>query len=126
MSYQKAKGRSKGQTFVMLRNDIIDSPAWQSLSSKSQALWLHIRRRYKGHNNGDIPLSCREAAIKLNVSKNTAGKAFQELQDKGFIKIGEFAGFVNKHRRSTRWIMTDEEYNGCKATNEWRAWKPKI
>lgn len=124
MNYSKSKGRRSAPSFVMLTNDIIDSEAWKSLSSNSQALWLHIRRRYNGYNNGDIPLSCREAGELLNISKNTAGKAFKELLDRGFIKVGSVGGFRVKKRYSTRWILTDEEFNGCKATKEWKKWKP--
>lgn len=121
--YAKVRGRSKSTTFVMLRNDIIDSPAWLSLSAKSQALWLHIRRRYNGYNNGDIPLSCREAATRLNINKNTASQAFKELQETGFLKVGEFSGFKNKRRQATRWLLTNEEFNGKPPTNEWRKWE---
>ena len=86
--YVKAKGR-KDPNFIMLRHDMIDSAAWRSMPAHAQALWIHIRRRYNGYNNGEIPLSCREAAQLLKVSKNTAGKMFEILIDRGFIDIGE-------------------------------------
>lgn len=123
MSYQRSKGRSKTPTFVMLRFDIMDSPAWLSLPPNAQALWCHIKRRYNGHNNGEISYACREAAERLNVSPNTANRAFIELEKKGFIKAALFAGFQNKHRTATRWIITSEEHNGKKPTNEWRNWR---
>jgi hypothetical protein len=121
--YSKAKGRSKAPQFVMLRFDIIDSDAWQSLSPKAQALWCHLMRRFNGHNNGSIPLACREAGKLLNVSKNTANKAFLELEDRGLIKVGFYAGFKNKKRMATRWIMTHESHEGRPPTNEWKAYK---
>jgi len=124
--YQKAKGRSKTPKFVMLRFDMMDSEAWQSLSPKAKALWCQIMRRYNGINNGEIPLSCREAGKLLNVSKNTANLAFRELEDKGFIKVGLYAGFRNKQRVATRWVVTHQGYKGKPPTNEWRQWRPEI
>lgn len=108
----------------MLRFDMFDSPAWRHLPSEAQALWLHIRRRYNGTNNGEIPLSCREAAELLNISKNTASRAFERLIEHGFIKIGEDSDFRLKLRKSRRWIMTHEAYASRGPTNEWRDWKP--
>ena len=121
--YAKAKGRGK-TTFVRLRHDMMDSPAWQSMSANAQALWLHITRRYNGYNNGEISLSCREAADKLHISPNTASRVFKELQEKGFIRTGTFAGFRNKHRTATRWILTHEVCDGKPPTNEWRNYTP--
>lgn len=119
MAKTNRKGRNKG-TFVMLPHHMMDSPAWQSLSANAQALWIHICRRYNGGNNGDIPLSCREAAEKLNVSKNTASKAFAELSDRGFVKIGEDSDFRLKVKRARRWVMTHHVLDSKAPTNEWR------
>ena len=119
--YSKNKGRGKRQSFVMLRYDIMDSPAWRSLSPNARCVWLEIMRRYNGYNNGDIPLSCREAGELCRISKGTAGRALKDLQDKGFIKIGTFAGFQNKHRVSTRWEVTHERCGEKPPTNEWKS-----
>jgi DNA-binding transcriptional MocR family regulator len=37
------------------------------------------------NNNGRISLSVRQAAERLNLTRNTAAKAFHQLQEKGFI-----------------------------------------
>lgn len=120
-SYKKNKGRGKSQNFVMLRYDILDSVAWKALSPNARCVWIEVMRRYKGYNNGDIPLSCREAAEFCNIGKDTAARCFKELQDKGFIKIAMIAGFRNKQRYSTRWVITHERLNDQPPTNEWRA-----
>lgn len=122
-SYEKAKGRSK-QSFVMVRHDMMASEAWCSLSCKSRCVWLEIMRRYNGYNNGRISLSCREAALLCNISKNTASRCFIELQDKGFIRIGSYGGFRNKYRYASRWEVTHEKFDDQGPTNEWRKWKP--
>ena len=124
-SYSKNKGRSKSHNFVMLRHDMMRSDTWRSLNPNARCVWTEIMLRYNGTNNGDIPLSCREAAELCNISKTTASRAFQTLQETGFIKIAVFAGFKNKHRVSTRWIVTHERYDNKSPTNEWKDWKLK-
>lgn len=119
------QGRSH-PSFIMLRHDMMESEAWKSLSVASQALWLYIRKRYNGNNNGEIPLSCREASSFLNVSKNTAAKAFEELENRGFIKVGRDSDFRLKTKTSRRWVMTHESYNNHGPTNEWRQWKNDV
>lgn len=119
MGYEKSKGRSKGR-FVTVRHDMMQSPAWQSLSTNARCVWLEIMRRYNGKNNGSIPLSCREAADLCNISKATAKRAFDELETKGFIKVHLYSTFTNKYKTSRRWIVTHESFDKKPPTNEWR------
>jgi hypothetical protein len=121
-NYSKIKGRSSPR-FIMLRYDLIDSEAWRSLPAAAQTLWLHIRRRYNGDNNGNIPLSCREGAELLGVSKNTANNMFEALINRGFIKVGQDSSFSLKLKKSRCWILTDEGYAGQAPTSDWRNWK---
>jgi hypothetical protein len=104
----------------MLRHDMMDSAAWCGLSPFAQALWLHINRRYNGSNNGEIPLSCREAKILLNISKDRAAKTFKELIEAGFIRIGQDSNFGFKMKTSRRWVLTHHVFGGQSPTNEWR------
>ncbi len=120
MGYEKAKGRSRTPNFVMLRHDMMESPAWLSLSCNAKCVWLEIRHRFKGDNNGNIPLSCREAAQLNKISKVTAKRAFDELEEKGFIKVALYSTFTNKQKTSRRWIMTHEPFNERPPTNEWK------
>ena len=102
---------------------MMESPAWQSLSAHAQALWLHVRKRYKGENNGNIPLSVREASIALNCGKSKAKEAFDELLDRGFLKVGRDSKFTQKNKLAREWILTDESCNGQGPTNDWKEWK---
>ena len=116
------KGGSKN-TFVMLRHDMIDSPAYRSLSLKARAVYIEVLKRYNGFNNGGVALSCREAGEFCGIGKVSASKAFDELVTKGFLKVGEDAAFNMKTRKSRRWILTHELLGRQSPTNEWRAHK---
>lgn len=120
-----ATGRSSKQTFIMIRHDIFDSTAWQSLSPVARCVWLAVVRRYNGINNGNIPLSCLEAAKQLGVSKNTTNIAFRELVKAGFLEMTINSGFNMKVRRSRRWRLTHEAAENTKATNDWKKWPAK-
>ncbi len=117
--YFKAKGRSC-QTFIMLRHDMMDSLAWKSLHPIAISIWLLIARRYNGYNNGDIPLSCREVASALHVSKDTAAKHFKELIDTGFIFVTENSGFNRKQRVSRRFALTHAPIGNNLPLNNWK------
>lgn len=120
MAGHNRKGRNKSSNFVQLPFHMMDSAAWCGLSAFAQALWLHIVHRYNGFNNGEIGLSCREASIRLNCSKDRASQAFNELIQAGFIKIGRDANFNYKTKQSRRWILTHRALKEIAPTNEWR------
>ncbi|WP_253283978.1 hypothetical protein [Ruegeria sp. HKCCD6428] len=63
------------------------SEAWATLPPGPRALYVELKRRYNGSNNGDIILSHRDAATALNVHRNTVGPWFRELQQRGFITM---------------------------------------
>ena len=79
---------------------------------------MAIRMRYNGTNNGFINFSCREGAIYVGVSKDTANRALNELCDKGFIKLEEERNFIERQAR--RWILTCERLGNKNATNDWK------
>lgn len=126
MAKHNQKGRTtKQRCFVMLRHDMLQSPAYRALKPTPRAVYTEILHRYNGINNGEIPLSCREAADRCNISQGTAARAFKKLQEHGFIKIGRASGFNMKKRESTRWIITHEAIGGkIGPTDEWKDWIP--
>lgn len=122
MAKYNRKGRSKNTPFIMLRNDIYDHPAWKALSPKARCIYLELRRRYNGTNNGEISLSMREAAMVAKSSKSTAQKALIALKSHGFVAMMNKGHFRNRH--ATTWRLTCEATENNAPTNEWRQWKP--
>lgn len=124
------KGRTKkGARFVKIDHWLMDTEAWRSLNPACRAIYLELVRRYNGHNNGEISLSVREAARLLHIAKDTASKALNELEAKGFIKRHVCGSFNWKRRHATTWILTEHELGDQLATKEfarWRAERKKV
>ena len=80
------KGKKKGAgRFVQLPEWLQSSEAWSTLKPGPRALYVELKRRYNGSNNGRIILSHRDAAQAINVSRNTVGAYFDELEERGLI-----------------------------------------
>lgn len=80
----KRKKRGTGR-HVQLHEWLQASLAWRSLKPGPRALYIELKRRYNGNNNGAIILSHRDAAKALNVHRNTVGDYFRELEERGLI-----------------------------------------
>jgi len=70
---------------VQLSEWLQASEAWATLKPGPRALYVELKRRYNGTNNGRIIFSYREAAKALNIHRNSVGTWFSELQERGFI-----------------------------------------
>ncbi len=103
---------------------MLNTAAWRSLGAVAQALYVALRKRYNGSNNGKIGLSVREAASELHVAKDTASKAFRTLEDRGFIRAAQRGDFNWKRRHSTTWVLTDQNCGDELPTKEFARWVP--
>ncbi|MFC4270592.1 helix-turn-helix domain-containing protein [Sneathiella chungangensis] len=115
-------GRNKNEQFVPLPYAMVRSEAWLSLSSGSIKVYVELRSKFNGGNNGELSLSYATARKKLHLGNSTIEKAFDELEERGFIaliKEGHWYG-----RKAAEWRATDRPYQGNPATNAWRRWKP--
>lgn len=117
----------KGQ-FVKIDDWVMNSFSWQQLSAQARALFLEIKKRHNGFNNGKIGLGVREAGPSINVHFKTVGKYFIELQKKGFIVAKHAPTFhTGKGKRSTEWEITDEpvppDKHSRKLFMEWKSEK---
>jgi DNA-binding transcriptional MocR family regulator len=98
------------EQFTPLLHHTTDSAAWLALSAAAKALYPHLKRRagFNGNHNGDVFLGVRDAAKYLRVKKDTAARAFLELQAKGFlvaIRVGCLG--VAGEGRATTWRLTE-------------------
>ena len=110
------------ERFVKLTYPLIESQAWRWLRPICKAVYIELKRRYNGLNNGRISLSLSEAAHILKASKSSISKALKQLETHGFIKLikkGYFTG-----RMASEYALTDEQLDGYPPTREWRRWQP--
>lgn len=118
-----ATGRSIGEPrHVRLYHWLLKTSAWQSLSPQGVATYVALSQIYNGSNNGEIALSVRAAARQLHIAKDTATKAFHELEEKGFIRRNVCGSFNWKLRHATTWILTEHAFNDQPATKDFARW----
>lgn len=134
------RGRSESDGhFFQMYEWLMRTTAWQHATVWERSLYLEIKRRYNGRNNGDISLSHREAEALLDCSNTAVEKAFKGLQCKGFVRPqqkGSFGWKINskggRHQgRATRWRLTElpqdlpaRELAG--GTKEFMKWAPGL
>ena len=123
MRHKLKKGQAKKgiiestERFVKLTYPLIESEAWRWLRPISKAVYIELRRRYNGLNNGRISLSLSEAAHILKASKSSISKALKQLEAHGFIKLtkkGYFTGrMASEYARPTSsWMATLPQGSG--------------
>lgn len=118
-----AKGRSKGDgQFMPIPYTMARSEAFRSLNGNALKVFIELRCRYDGRNNGELSLSFQNAADLLGMGKSTVKRAFDELIEKGFVirkREGHWYG-----RRAAEYIVTDSKFDGQAGTRDWQRWKP--
>lgn len=126
MAKKTYKQHKKGkQRFVQLPEWLQRTEAWATLPPGPRALYIELKRRYTGSNNGRITLSHREAAKALNVHRNTVGPWFRELEERGFIVLaqGHYLGPSGVGKTSL-WrlaeLPSDDMKSPSKAFVSWR------
>ncbi|KAA1182104.1 hypothetical protein FP026_08435 [Rhizobium tropici] len=133
MNQHKRKVRKPtGERFFQMHQWLVMSEAWKAATVYERCLYMELKQRYNGQNNGDIALSHREAMDALNCSNKPIAEAFRGLLDKGFIKVAMVGSFHWKAKtaggRSTRWILTelavDQPERSLVPTKDFMQWRP--
>ena len=113
-----ATGRNDTEQYVPIPYTMARSSAWRSLSGSAVKVWVELRSRFNGRNNGDLSISMDEGARLLGIGKATIHRAFAELEAKGFVKMtkrGQWYG-----RMATTWAVTDRPIQGHLPTRDWQ------
>ncbi|MEH6477876.1 MAG: hypothetical protein V7727_19455 [Sneathiella sp.] len=115
-------GRNKHEQYVPLSYAMLGSEAWLTLSPASCKVYVELRSKYHGGNNGELSLAYATARKKLHLGNSSIATAFKELEERGFIQLVKEGHWYG--RQAAEWCVTDRPYNGKPATNNWRQWKP--
>jgi DNA-binding transcriptional MocR family regulator len=118
-------GRSVGR-FVMLPEWLQKSEAWATLKPGPRALYIELKRRFDGGNNGAIFLSHRDAAQALNVNKDTVARWFADLQERGFITMTQ-GGHLGPSGigQAAKWALQEEGLDGRPPAKGFMSWQGK-
>jgi len=120
--HEKRRRHSK-RKFVQIWHEVIQSPAYQSLSVYAKAALIEICDRYNGTNNGRISFSVREIAERLHTGRHQAHRAMADLEEHGLAIRERLGWFSPDHGHATEWRITFQPTEKP-ATNEYRTWKP--
>lgn len=123
--WRNKKGRSSGR-FVMLQEWLQKSEAWATMKPGPRALYVEIKRRFKGSNNGQVIISHRDAVKALNVAKDTATGYFHELTERGFVTMTQ-GGCLGPSGigQAAKWALQEEPVDGKAATKAFMSWRAK-
>ncbi|WP_069298385.1 hypothetical protein [Neptunicoccus sediminis] len=121
------RGKRGAGRHVQLPEWLQASPAWATLKPGPRALYTELKRRFNGVNNGQIILSHRDAALALNVHRNTVGPWFQELQERGFIEMVQAPHLgPSGYGKAAVWSLQElPSANGRPAPKAFMGWRPK-
>lgn len=116
---------------VRLYWDMIDSMAWRALSWVEQGLYIAMRRKLKGTNNGNIEATLATLKHAGITSPATLSKGLKSLQAVGLIAKTRQGGIAYGSKVCSLYRFTDEQtfefqklgVKACKATNEWQRFK---
>ncbi|WP_299376363.1 hypothetical protein [uncultured Tateyamaria sp.] len=120
----KRKKRGTGR-HVQLSEALQSTEAWATLKPGPRALYVELKRRYRGNNNGRLVLSHRDAAKALSVHRNTVGAWFTELERRGLIYMvrGAFLG-PSGVGEAPHWALAElPTADGQSANWAFRSWR---
>jgi len=120
-------GRSEStDRFARLPHSILKSEAYRSLDTVARCLLTELVMIETGRNNGSLWLSIKDATDRIGLSDaRPAMRAFEDLQDRGFVKMTKEAHFAIKAAETSRarcWRLTWLPYANKGPTNEWETY----
>lgn len=124
-----AKGRNGNpiERFTRLPHRILISEAYRSLDPVARSLLTELAMIENGKNNGSLWLSVADATDRLGLSDaRPAMRAFEDLQDRGFIAMTKDSHFSIKTAETSRarcWAITWLAFGNKPPANSWQAYE---
>ena len=117
--------KNKNPPFVMVTNQVLDSPAWRAMSHGARSLYICLKSRYnsKQHNNGRLYVSQRQAAQEIGSSYEQIARWFRELRHYGFIVMTTPGWLgVDGKGKAPHWRLTECGYMNDPPTRDFLKW----
>lgn len=120
--------RDPNGTHARLYHETLKSPAWIALPSSAIRLYVDLRSKLNGGNNGNIEVVFNELRHRGWKSKTTLHKALRALQTLGFIALTRQGGIASMSKFCSLYRFTDLDTNkhpkqgvpAIKATHDYR------
>lgn len=111
--------RNPGQ-FIIFSRELFDSDAYRSLSNGARCLLMELMMLVWPDRNGKIGMSHEKASLLIRCSKKSAGKYFEMLLIRGFIKIEK--GELWQERLAREYSLTMATRQGRQPSHEYLSW----
>ena len=119
----------KQEHFVRLRAAVYQSEAFRTLPDSALKLWIDLRTKFYGHNNGDLTITLRTMKFRGWNSNSKLTRAREALLKRGLIRRTKYCG-PNVFHRASRYAFTDENIArndevgvaGASASHEYLNW----
>jgi hypothetical protein len=111
--------------FVMMYQDVLDTPAWRQMSHGARNLYVALKRGHnaKQNNNGRIFLSVRNASLMIGAHKDLVAHWFREMQHFGFAVMTRQGSLGTDGKgRAPHFRLT--ELNTCQFSERMRKLEP--
>jgi hypothetical protein len=104
MKKGKDRRRFNGAFVVLGKGMLFQCREWHALSLGARSLYILVKSKFTGSNNGGLCVSYSEATRYGGLkSSQTVSRCFKELEVKGWIKATERGGLF---RRPTKYQLT--------------------
>ena len=127
----RAKGREPKDRFAGIPHAVMDHACYTTLSHKAARLLLDLAKQYNSVNNGDLSAAWSQLHERGWNSRDTLGRAIQELVDHSLILKTRQGGRNKCNLYALTWRAIDE----CKGKldiastrtppGDWQRWEPK-
>lgn len=110
----------RGRVLVM-STYLLNHKQYLTLMAAAKVLMLFLQEHWRPDKYVDFGV--REAAQKIPCDPKTARKAFDQLQERGFITCMEYAFFSSRTESKSRsWRLEWLPFNDQPPTNTWEKW----
>lgn len=122
------RGRKKHQIPFDNRGGVLVTPlrllkslTYQNMTPQAKVLMTLMQIHWRNAKHVDYGL--REAAEKIPCDRRTATKAFNTLEERGFITMIDYALFNSRTGSKSRtWRLEWMPFNDRQPTNKWEEW----
>ena len=129
--FERNKGRKEFGRFIALPCSVIDSPAFLTLPTLARALYVDMRRQFKGANNGLIDAT-QTTLDRYGWPRSTVRKYLPMLIERELITQTRQGGIASMSKICCLYGFTDldivsvptKQVKAQQATHGYRRWEP--